>query len=320
MSESSNSPSTTSNTGKTVQKKKSFRNRHRKSSNNLKVKALEQLDNEVGKQNGKVNSEKIPKNQINKENNDNKKAEVEKKEVDKKKNRYYKKKSVSDLKKAETKSETLSDTKSDVTSSTNEKPDLKKSASKQFLSQKKKRKSKINLKSEKQEEEKEEDNSDIKLIESFLTSLSMKRDEMEREEEELINNPPPPQQHTANKYTKKQSYNGYSNKAYKPKKEIPVYNDEEIKRVLDCYDFPTAYKTHNLMEMFKEYEGNFRINWINDSRALFIFNTEENARSAYLSKKNETNYKIKPYENPTSEFSPLNDPKINAIKILQNVL
>jgi len=321
MSETSNTPSTTpSNTGKTVQKKKSFRNRHRKSSNNLKVKALEQLDNEVGKQNGKVNSEKIPKNQVNKENNDNKKAaEVEKKEVDKKKNRYHKKKSMSDLKKAETKSETLSDTKSDVTSSTNEKPDLKKSASKQFLSQKKKRKSKMNLKAEKQEEEKEEDNSDIKLIESFLTSLSMKRDEMEREEEELINNPPP-QQHTANKYTKRQSFNGYANKAYKPKKEIPVYDDEEIKRVLDCYDFPTAYKTHNLMEMFKEYEGNFRINWINDSRALFIFNTEENARSAYLSKKNETNYKIKPYENPTSEFSPLNDPKINAIKILQNIL
>jgi len=314
MSESNSPSASPSNNGKTVQKKKSFRNRHRKSSNNLKVKALEQLEND----NGKVNSEKILKNQVNKENNDNKKPEIEKKEVDKKKNRYHKKKSVNDLKKAENKSETLSDTKSDVTSSTNEKSDLKKSASKQFLNQKKKRKSKMNLKAEKQEEEKEEDNSDIKLIESFLTSLSMKRDEMEREEEELINNPPP--QHTANKYTKKQNYTGYTNKAYKPKKEIPVYDDEEIKRVLDCYDFPTAYKTHNLIEMFKEYDGNFKINWINDSRALFIFNTEENARSAYLSKKNETNYKIKPYENPTSEFSPLNDPKINAIKILQNIL
>jgi len=318
MSEKSNSPSP-SNNGKTVQKKKSFRNRHRKSSNNLKVKPLEQLENE----NEKVISEKIPKNQVNKENNDNKKPEIEKKEVEKKKNRYHKKKSVTDLKKAETKSDTLSDTKSDVTSSTNDKPDLKKSASKQYLNQKKKRKSKMNMKAEKPEVEKEEDNSDIKLIESFLTSLSMKRDEMEREEEELINNPPPPppqQHHTVNKYTKKQSYGGYTNKAYKPKKEIPIYDDEEIKRVLDCFDFPTAYKTHNLMEMFKEYEGNFRINWINDSRALFIFNTEENARSAYLSKKNETNYKIKPYENPTSEFSPLNDPKINAIKILQNIL
>jgi hypothetical protein len=322
MSENSNTPSTTpSNSGKTVQKKKSFRNRHRKSSNNLKVKPLEQLDNEVGKQNGNVNSEKIPKNQVNKENNDNKKPEIEKKEVDKKKNKYHKKKSMSDLKKAETKSETLSDTKSDVTSSTNEKPDLKKSASKQFLSQKKKRKSKMNLKAEKQEEEKEEDNSDIKLIESFLTSLSMKRDEMEREEEELNNNPPPPQHTTTNKYTKRQSFSGgYANKAYKPKKELPVYDDEEIKRVLDCYNFPVEYKTHNLMDMFKEYEGNFRINWINDTRALFIFNTEENARSALLSKQNETKYKIEPYENPTSEFSPLNDPKINAIKILQNIL
>jgi len=46
------------------------------------------------------------------------------------------------------------------------------------------------------------------------------------------------------------------------------------------------------MDMFKEYEGNFRINWINDTRALFIFNTEENARSALLSKQNETKYKV----------------------------
>ncbi|ORX40431.1 hypothetical protein BCR36DRAFT_375431 [Piromyces finnis] len=300
MSEKTTAPSVPSNTGKTVQKKK-------KSSNNLKVKPLEQLENE------KVNNEKVQKNQVNKENNDNNKPEIEKKEVDKKKNRYYKKKSMSDMKKTENKSENLSDAKSDVTSSTNEKPDLKKSASKQFLSQKKKRKSKMNLKAEKQEDTKEEDNSDIKLIESFLTSLSMKRDEMEKKEEELINNPPPPQQHTANKFPKKQNYN-YT-KAYKPKKEIPIYDgnanilkqNEEIKRVLDCFDFPTAYKTHNLMEMFKEYEGNFRINWINDSRALFIFNSEENAKSAYELKKNETEYKIKPYENPTSEFSPLND-------------
>jgi len=282
-------------------KKKSFRNRHRKSSNNLKVKPLEQLENEVGKPNGKKNnSDKIPKNQVNKENNDNKKTDVEKK-GDKKKNRYHKKKSVSDMKKDDTRSESISDSVSDVTSSTtNEKPDLKKSSSKQYLNQKKKRKSKMNLK---QEEEKEEDNSDIKLIESFLTSLSMKRDEMEREEEELINNPPPP--HNVNKY--KKPYN----KANKPKKEIPRFDDQKIKKVLDCYDFPTAYKTHNLIEIFKEYEGCFSITWINDSRALFIFDTEEHARAAYLSKINETKYVIKPFENPPApkdeEFSPYND-------------
>jgi len=322
MSEKSTSPSTTpSNNGQTVQKKKSFRhrksssnlNRNKKSNSNLKVKPLEQLDNE-GKPK-KVVSDKIPKNQVNKENNDNKKPEIEKKEVDKKKNRYHKKKSMSDLKKDDTKSETFSETKSDITSSTNEKPELKKAASKQF----KKKKSKANLKEKVEkieDEQKEEDNADIKLIESFLTSLSMKRDEMEREEEELINNP----QNNNSKYAKRQSY---TTKANKPKKEIPTYDDIEIRKVLDCYDFPTSFKTHNLLEIFEEFKGKFRINWINDSRALFIFDTEENARAALLSKIDETRYVIKPYENPNSDSSTsysMNDPKINAIKILQNIL
>jgi len=307
MSEQSNSPSP-SNNGNTVQKKKSFRNRNRKSSNNLKAKPSDQLEN--GK---KVNSDKIPKKQVNKENNDNKKPEIEKKEVDKKKNRYHKKKSVSDIKRDDSKSDTVSDARSDITSSTNEKQDLKKSASKQFLNQKKKRKSKINLKAEKKEEEEKEDNT-MKDVISFMNLLSMRRDEMEREEEELINNPPPPQPHNT-KPTKKPY-----NKTNKPKKELPHFNEDEIRRVLDCYDFPVAFRTPNLIEIFKEYEGSFSWIWIHDSRILFIFDTEENAKSAYLAKRNGTNYKLKPYENPVVEFSPYNDPKINAIKILQNIL
>jgi len=306
MSEQSNSPSPSTN-GNTVQKKKSFRNRNKKSSNNLKAKPLDQLEN--GK---KVNSDKIPKKQVNKENNDNKKPEIEKKEVDKKKNRYHKKKSVSDIKKDDSKSDTISDARSDVTSSTNEKQDLKKSSSKQYLNQKKKRKSKMNLKAEKKEEEKEDNT--MKDVISFMNLLSMRREEMEREEEELINNPPPPQPHNT-KPTKKPY-----NKANKPKKEIPHFNEDEIKRVLDCYDFPVAYRTPNLIEIFKEYEGSFNWIWINDSRILFIFDTEETAKSAYLAKRNGTKYKLKPYENPVVEFSPYNDPKINAIKILQNIL
>jgi len=321
MSEKSNSPSTTpSNNEKTVQKKKSFRhkksssnlNRNKKSNSNLKVKPLEQMEND-GKQK-KVNSEKIPKNQVNKENNDNKKTEIEKKEVEKKKNRYNKKKSMSDLKKDVSKSDAVSEAKSDVTSSTNDKPDLKKSASKQF----KKRKSKANLKEKinKTEEEQKEDDADKKLIDSFLISLSLKKTEMEKEEEEIINNPP-----QQNKFTNKRQ--SYTNKANKPKKELPVYDDVEIRKVLDCYDFPTSFKTHNLLEIFEEFRGKFRINWIDDSRALFIFENEDYARAALLSKIEETRYIIKPYENPNSDSSSsysLNDPKISAIKILKNVL
>jgi len=321
MSEKSNSPSTTpTNNGPTVQKKKSFRhkksstnlNRHKKSSNNLKVKPLEQIENEGGKQK-KNTSDKIPKNQVNKENNDNKKPEIEKKEVEKKKNRYNKKKSMSDLKKDDSKSDNVSEGKSDVTTSTTDKPELKKSVSKQF----KKRKSKANLKEKvnKTEEEPIEDDADKKLIDSFLKSLSLKKTEMEKEEE--IN-----ENQQQNKYANNKRQN-YTNKANKPKKELPVYDENEIRKVLDCYDFPTSYKTHNLLEIFEDLRGKFRINWIDDSRALFIFETEELARKALLSKIEENRYVIKPYENPNSDSSSsysLNDPKISAIKILKNVL
>ena len=61
---------------------------------------------------------------------------------------------------------------------------------------------------------------------------------------------------------------------------------------MDCYDFPVAFRTPNLIEIFKEYEGSFSWIWIHDSRILFIFDTEENAKSAYLAKRNGTNYKV----------------------------
>jgi len=316
MSDKSTPSSTPSNNGHTVQKKKSFRNR-KKSNSNLKVKPLEQLEN--GK---KENTDKIPKNQVNKE-NDNKKPEIEKKEVDKKKNRYHKKKSINNMKKDESKAESVSDAKSDITSSTNEK-DLKKSASKQYLNQKKKRKSKLNLKAEKAEKVEEEqqppqpeedsNNSDDELI-THLTYLSMKRVEMEKEEEEQHLNNPQPQTQT-HKYPKKQVYKPYT-KANKRKKELPTYNDDIIRRVLDCYDFPEEYLTSTFFEIFKDFKDNFQINWINEHRALLIFDNEENATKAYLQKRNESEFNIKPYENPIKEYS---EPKINAIKILQNII
>jgi len=132
---------------------------------------------------------------------------------------------MTDLKKDD-KSDTVSEAKSDVTSSTNEKKELRKSASKQL----KKRKSKAVIKEKvKTEEQKEEDNADIKLIDSFLTVLSKKRDEMEKEEE--IENNPPPQQ---TKYTPKRP--SFS-KANKPKKEIPVYDGKlTFKNIIQLYN------------------------------------------------------------------------------------
>lgn len=43
---------------------------------------------------------------------------------------------------------------------------------------------------------------------------------------------------------------------------------------LDCYDFPASFKTHHLHDIFREYEnmrGGYRIKWLEDTRALIVF-------------------------------------------------
>jgi len=45
-------------------------------------------------------------------------------------------------------------------------------------------------------------------------------------------------------------------------------------RILDVFGFPATFKTHNLHEIFHEYEnmrGGYRIKWMDDTRALIIF-------------------------------------------------
>lgn len=57
-----------------------------------------------------------------------------------------------------------------------------------------------------------------------------------------------------------------------PAAEAPIA--EEPTTVLDCYDFPPAFKTHHLHDIFREYEnlrGGYRIKWLEDTRALIIF-------------------------------------------------
>jgi hypothetical protein len=54
--------------------------------------------------------------------------------------------------------------------------------------------------------------------------------------------------------------------------EVPVV--DEPTTVLDCYDFPPAFKTHHLHDIFRSYEGvrgGYKIKWLSDTRALIIF-------------------------------------------------
>lgn len=54
--------------------------------------------------------------------------------------------------------------------------------------------------------------------------------------------------------------------------EVPVVDEPTV--VLDCYDFPPAFKTHHLHDIFRSYEtnrGGYKIKWLSDTRALIIF-------------------------------------------------
>ncbi|RHZ82203.1 hypothetical protein Glove_112g23 [Diversispora epigaea] len=73
-------------------------------------------------------------------------------------------------------------------------------------------------------------------------------------------------------------------------------------RILDVFDFPASFKTHHLHEIFQEYEnmrGGYRIKWMEDTRALIIFEHPSTARKAYLDNVTNQLATIKPYEGPT---------------------
>ncbi|CAI2190321.1 10221_t:CDS:2 [Funneliformis geosporum] len=70
-------------------------------------------------------------------------------------------------------------------------------------------------------------------------------------------------------------------------------------RILDIFDFPASFKTHHLHEIFQEYEsmrGGYRIKWMDDTRALIIF---EHPVTAYLDNVTNQLATIKPYDGPT---------------------
>jgi len=73
-------------------------------------------------------------------------------------------------------------------------------------------------------------------------------------------------------------------------------------RILDVFGFPATFKTHNLHEIFHEYEnmrGGYRIKWMDDTRALIIFEHPATARKAYLDNVANPMASVKPYDGPT---------------------
>jgi len=73
-------------------------------------------------------------------------------------------------------------------------------------------------------------------------------------------------------------------------------------RILDIFGFPASYKTHHLHEIFHEYEnmrGGYRIKWMDDTRALIIFEHPATARKAYLDNVMNQMATVKPYDGPT---------------------
>ncbi|KAI8877187.1 hypothetical protein K501DRAFT_288529, partial [Backusella circina FSU 941] len=82
--------------------------------------------------------------------------------------------------------------------------------------------------------------------------------------------------------------------------EIPVVEEPTI--VLDCFDFPPAFKTHHLHDIFRNYEsmrGGYKIKWLSDTRALIIFEHPATAKKAYIDNVTHPLAKIRPYEGPT---------------------
>lgn len=73
-------------------------------------------------------------------------------------------------------------------------------------------------------------------------------------------------------------------------------------RILDVSGFPTTYRTQDVRDLFLAYAsqmGGFRIKWLNDQRALVVFEHPSIARKAYLDHlaKNNT-VKVKPFDGP----------------------
>lgn len=91
--------------------------------------------------------------------------------------------------------------------------------------------------------------------------------------------------------------------------EVPIVDEPTV--VLDCYDFPPAFKTHHLHDIFRSYEssrGGYKIKWLSDTRALIIFDHPATAKKAYIDNVTHALAKIRPYDGPTDFLKDMNQP------------
>ncbi|KAG0290389.1 R3H and coiled-coil domain-containing protein 1 [Dissophora globulifera] len=81
-----------------------------------------------------------------------------------------------------------------------------------------------------------------------------------------------------------------------------VSNDDMY--ILELYDFSPSIKTMHLTDMFAPFEqrsGGFRIKWVDDTRALVIFESAAVAKQAYIANLTNQISKIKPYNGADRE-------------------
>jgi hypothetical protein len=87
---------------------------------------------------------------------------------------------------------------------------------------------------------------------------------------------------------------------HEPPAQVPIVDEPTV--ILDCSEFPKSFKTHHLHDIFREYEnlrGGYRIKWMDDTRALIIFEHPATAKKAYIDNVAHAYAKIRPYEGPT---------------------
>ncbi|KAK5827181.1 hypothetical protein F5H01DRAFT_375047 [Linnemannia elongata] len=81
-----------------------------------------------------------------------------------------------------------------------------------------------------------------------------------------------------------------------------VSNDDMY--ILELYDFSASIKTAHLTDMFAAYEnrsGGFRIKWVDETKALVIFESAAVAKQAYIANLTSQIAKIKPYNGPDKD-------------------
>ncbi|KAJ3329703.1 R3H and coiled-coil domain-containing protein 1 [Blyttiomyces sp. JEL0837] len=99
---------------------------------------------------------------------------------------------------------------------------------------------------------------------------------------------------------------------------IPPWESTGSTRVLECYDFSPSFKTEDLVGILTDTTssgGNdFRIKWINDTSALFIFQNEASAKKSYARAVTSPFVKVRPFEGPVPTDSSRPELSVRPVK------